>query len=64
MEKIALLTKNYAWPSVDSRKDYKYIKKFIRNLVLRWLCTVVNYSAVTVTTNMPVVSRTFSWLVS
>ena len=26
MEKLALLIKNYAWSSVDSCSDYKYIK--------------------------------------
>ena len=43
MEKLALLYKSYAWPCVDSCSDYKYTKKFKQNLILRQLCTVVNY---------------------
>ena len=49
MEKIA---------DVDSRSDYRYIKNSNRNLILRWLCTVVDYSTVTpVNTNIPEISK-------
>ena len=47
MEKIAfLMKKNYAWSSLDSCSDYKYVKIYDQ-FNLRQLFTVVNYGVVT-----------------